>query len=187
MNAQDSNLPILLVAGRNQAFKSDSLNMKCDRREIPDPIESAASYIKKEPLTIRDVIGAKSNQTRWMAIAGFSGVARRQGDPTSRQTSSFDVAEPVAMTIVETEARLLGIIGPRDPSLPAIWWSWNLSDISVQTEGEQGTFRKRPARITIAAHGASVSLQEVCYVRNDGSSYTAGREGAFLKALRSSA
>lgn len=41
----------------------------------------------------------------------------------------------MAMVIVETERRLLGIVSPDDKSKSAIWLAWPLESLAVTTEG----------------------------------------------------
>lgn len=156
--------------------------MKCDAQEIPDPLKPAASYLGKERLTLRDVVGAKSNQSRWIAVGSFTGKARMPGTAVVKDTTTR-LGQPVAMTIVETEDRLLGILGPNDQGEAAIWWAWPLSELAVQTEGVQGALKKRPRMISITAFGSQIDLAEISYVRDDKSSFTPGKEAAFLKAL----
>jgi hypothetical protein len=178
----EEQLPTILVRHRASALHDDALGMKCDGKEIPDPLEPAASYLGKEQLTWKDVVGAKSNQSRWIAVGSFTGKARMPGT-ASVESIATGPGQPVAMTIVETEDRLLGILGPDDQSQAAIWWAWPLDALAVQTEGVQGTFRKRPRRVSIGAFGSQVDLLEISSVRNDKSSFTMGKEAAFLKAL----
>jgi hypothetical protein len=173
-------LPTVLVAKRGKAVRDDSLQMKCDNQEIPDPLKAAASYLQKEKLSLKDVVGAKSNQSRWFAIGSFVGQARAAG---SVDSESVDVHGPVAMTVVETEGRLLGILAPQDPATPAVWFAWPLAELSVETAGEQGTFRKRPRKVTVRSGKSSLELIEVAYVRNDKSSFTQKREAAFVEAV----
>jgi hypothetical protein len=179
----DGQLPTVFVDQRNRALHDDSLGMKCDAKEIPDPIKPAASYLGKQQLTLRDVVGAKSNQTRWIAAGSFVGQARAAGGGAIEKVST-EAGQPVAMTVVETEQCLLGILGQKDPAAPAIWWAWPLTELSVDTEGVQGMLRKRPRQISIIAFGSQVDLIEVSSVRNDKSSFTMGQEAAFMKALR---
>lgn len=175
-------LPTVLVHKRNSPLHDDDLDMKSDAREIPDPLQPAASYLGKERLTLKDVVNAKSNQSRWVAVGSFTGKAR-VADKISIEDVSTGLAHPMAMVIVETESRLLGILGPEDPNEPAIWWAWPLNALAIRTEGVQGTFRKRPRQISIHAFDSQIDLFEVSYLRNDRSSLTTGREAAFLKAL----
>jgi len=176
----------VLVGKRNIQLHDDSLDMRCDAKEIPDPLKPAASYLGKERLTLRDVVGAKSNQTRWIAAGSFVGKART-ADSASIEEVSTAPGQPVAMAVVETEQRLLGILAQKDLAAPAIWWAWPLSALSVDTDGVQGMVRKRPRQISITAFGARVDLIEVSSVRNDKSSFTMGQEAAFLKALKAAA
>jgi hypothetical protein len=174
-------LPTVLVAKRGKAVHDDSLQMKSDNQEIPDPLKAAASYLQKEKLTLKDVVGAKSNQSRWFAIGSFEGQARTAGNADLQSVD--DVQGPVAMTVVETEGRLLGILAPQDLATPAVWFAWPLAELSVETAGEQGTFRKRPRRVTIRSGESSLELVEIAYVRNDKSSFTQKREAAFVEAV----
>lgn len=176
-------LPTVLVRERARALHNRALDMKCDEREIPDPITPAASYLgtERKELTLRDVVSAKSNQTRWIAVGRFVGKARHDGQNAVEEVSPDPTG--VAMVIVETEGRLLGILGPDDPGEPAIWWAWPLNELTVEIEGQQGMLRKRPRQISIGAFGSRVDLVEVSSVRNDKSSFTTGREAGFLKAL----
>lgn len=66
--------PTVIVGKRAVPLYNDALDMKCDAREIPDPLTPAASYLGKErrELTLKDVVFAKSNQTRWVAVWGAS-------------------------------------------------------------------------------------------------------------------
>lgn len=179
-------LPTVLVAKRDVSLQDESLRMKCDAKEIPDPLQSAASWAGKDgarrELSFKDVVKASSNQTRWIALGMFVGQGRLAGTD-SIQEVSVEGGAPVAMVVVETEQRLLGILGPKDPGAPAIWWAWPLAALGVTSEGTQGMLRKRPQMIALSAYGSRLELIEVCSVRNDKSSFTSGAEGRFMKAL----
>lgn len=179
-------LPTVLVAKREVPVQDESLQMKCDAKEIPDPLQSAASWAGKDgarrELSFKDVVNAKSNQTRWIALGMFAGQGRVAGTD-SIQEVSIEGGQPVAMVVVETEQRLLGILGPKDPGAPAIWWAWPLAALSVASEGAQGLLRKSPQMVSLSAYGSRVELAEVCSVRNDKSSFTSGAEARFMKAL----
>jgi hypothetical protein len=162
---------------------NDALDMKCDAREIPDPLTPVASYLGKErrELTLKDVVSAKSNQTRWMAVGRLTGRAVTAGKDAVEDVSAGPTG--MAMAIVETERRLLGIVSPDDRSESAIWLAWPLDTLAVTTEGAQGMLRKRPRIVAIDAFGARLELIEVSGIRNDKSSYSTGQETACLKAL----
>lgn len=176
-------LPTVVISMRTIPLHDDALDMKCDKKEIPDPLTPAASYLGKErrELTLRDVVSAKSNQTRWMAVGRFTGTAVSAGEGAVEEVSAGPTG--LAMAIVETERRLLGIISPDDRREPAIWLAWPLDTLAVTTEGSQGMLRKRPRMVAISAFGARLELIEVSRMRNDKSSYSTGQEVAFLRAL----
>jgi len=175
-------LPTVAVNTRCKSLHIDSLGMKCDAKEIPDPLKAAASYLNAGRLTLKDVVKAKSNQSRWIALGRFVGKARNASTTTTEEVAT-EADQPIAMTVVETEGRLLGIVAPRDNHASAIWWAWPLSSISVTAHGSQGTFKKRPTHVSLVAYGSCLDLREISYVRNDKSSFTPGREIAFLRAL----
>ncbi len=185
--AVSERLPTVLIASRGASFREEELEMKCDAKEMPDPLQNPASWAGKDgarrELSFKDVVGAKSNQTRWIAASAFVGRARRPGGEEVEEVTTRG-GDPVAMTVVETERRLLGIIGQKDPAAPAIWWAWPLEALEVATEGVQGMLRKRPRMISITAFGSRLELIELSSMRIDKSSFTMGQENAFLKALR---
>lgn len=141
------------------------LNMQCDAKEIPQNPDG-------------------TKPVGWW-LAGrclFTGTAA---------TEVFDsgLAEPQEVVVQGTAAiavnrdRVLGIVSPDADDEPALWWAWQLSDLTIETSGEQGVFKKRPALIGLENGDGAIDIAVVSQLDRHSGSHKTGQEGSLLKAL----
>lgn len=156
-------MPIKLVDARNARREEPDLGMRCDSREIPDPLADG------EP------------RGWWLSAMAFvqEGV-----------TSDPDVKLPTHQGIgalVVTPQSFHAIVAPQAASAPAAWVSAPLGSLQVAASGSQGLFKKRPEMVEIAAPGDGWSLTVAMVSRLFRSSNRAqsGQEASLLEALRS--
>jgi hypothetical protein len=162
----------VLVDARNGARQVASLAMKCDSKEIP----LAASGAKPEG---------------WWLVEGcmFAGSATPGGEKGTLDKPVLARIEGTAALAV-VEERLIGIVSPNSAGEPALWWSWPLSTIKVETVGTQGLFKKRPASIRLDRDGGvdadsdTLALKGVVRLFRNSGRAQPGQEESLLKALR---
>ena len=88
-------------------------------------------------------------------------------------------------------------MSPDDRGAAALWWSWSLASVKVETCGSQGLFKKRPEAIALHRNGGfqekktggdTIMLRNVAKVwASRGTSqamFQTGREAEFVQALK---
>lgn len=152
----------IIVDARGAARRMEALGMRCDAKEIPDPI-------------------GDEKPTGWwiVGLCVISGMANK--DTLDGDATPFKMQGTAALAV--TEGRLLGIGSTNSKADPAVWFSWSLPSLRIETEGSQGVFKKRPTIITVQGPGAFIVMRDVnCLYRNI-NRYQSGQENSLLKAL----
>ncbi len=157
-----------LIDVRNTGLRVPELDMKCDAREIPAPLDGSP------PLG-------------WWAAQTTSGFAISVDD------ERFAMVEgPSALAICSE--RVMGIVGPEDARKQALWWTLPLAELVVETAGSQGIFRKRPSGIKLTLRGGferpggcTLTLSYVVRLFPDTGKTQWGQEQTLLDALLQSA
>jgi hypothetical protein len=159
----------VIVDARRAARRVEILGMRCDAKEIPDPVG-----------------GAKPDGWWIATTAMYTGKATPGGE-------SGALGEPRAVEVGGTAAlavgggRLLGILTPKSVAEPAIWLSWPLAELNVEGAGVQGTFRKRPKVIKLTGPDGLLELLAVLRLYRNSGAAQPGQEGSLMKALEISA
>lgn len=152
----------ILIDARGAARSVDELGMRCDAKEIPEPLDNAKPtgwWIAGE-CTISGSAHAES-------VTGASRAVNMRG------TAALAVAQ----------GRLIGIFSTNSKADPAIWFSWQIADLRTETAGSQGLFKKRPSEITINGPETTVVMSHVNRLYRNTNRYQAGQEGSLLSAL----
>lgn len=155
-------MPIKLIDGRSTRREEPDLGMRCDAREIPDPL-------------------APGEPRGWW-LAGLAVV--RQGytaDPEEKLP-----AQQGLCALVITPAAVHAIVTPKAVSEPAIWLSAHLGSLRVQATGTQGLFKKRPEMVEIGApeDGWSLTLAMVSRLYRSSNRAQSGQEASLVEALQ---
>lgn len=155
----------LLVPERRASLTVQALGMASDGQEIPELPDSSkpVGWWLAERSTYR---GPAATAAENQQLAGI-------------QDTACDGTTALAVT----KERVLGIVSPNDETTPAVWWSWSLSGLDIQTAGEQGFLRKRPVSIALMRDGATVELSAVSRLWRNSGRYQDGQEGSLVKAL----
>ena len=155
----------VLVDGRGAARSLRALGMKCDNKEIPE-------------------LSSGAKPAGWWLIAGchYEGSAATGGESGNPGAPATTELQGTAAVMVG-EDRLVGILSPNDKAEPALWWSWPLSSLTVESAGSQGLFKKRPTDITLKAADGTFHIKEVSRLYRHSGNFQSGQEGSFLKAL----
>lgn len=156
----------ILVAARGEARRTEALEMRCNAKEIPDPL------------------GTEKPVGWWIAgLCTVSGSASA-GTPDG-------VITPVRMqgtvAIAVTPEWLLGIFSTNSTADPAIWFSWSIPQLRIETAGSQGVFKKRAAQITVHGLDATLVLSDVNRLYRNIIKYQTGQENSFLDAVAATA
>lgn len=152
----------ILCDTRGAAQRIEALGMRCDAREIPEPL------------------GNQKPVGWWIAgICTISGSASA-GTPDG-PTTPINKQGTVAVAVMP--GRLLGIFSTNSKADPAVWFSWSIPELRIETAGSQGIFRKRPAQITVLGQDATLVLSDVTRFYRNINSYQRWREKSFLNAL----
>lgn len=154
-------MPIKLVDARNARREEPDLGMRCDAREIPDPLAAG------EP------------RGWWLSALAFA----QEGfttDPAVRLPTHQGLC-----ALVVTPASFHAILAPQATSAPAAWVSASLGSLKVDASGSQGLFKKRPKTIEIAAphDGWSLTVAMVSRLYRSSNSAQSGQEASLLEAL----
>lgn len=156
----------ILVDARGAARRIEALAMRCDAKEIPDPL------------------GDEKPIGWWIAgVCTFSGSASA-GTPDG---STTPVSMQGTVALVVMPGRLMGIFSTHSNADPAIWFSWSIPSLHVETAGSQGMFKKRPTHITVNAPGAVLVMSQVNRLFRSSNSFQSGQESSFLGALGATA
>lgn len=147
-----------LVSERRTAMTVDALGIASDAQEIPTPTDG-------------------SKPVGWWLAERSRFTSRATDDAQAETTREGTTALAV------TAERVVGIVSPNDGSTSAVWFSWGLPSLDIQTAGSQGFLKKRPMSITLALNGASVELSAVSRLWRNSGRYQTGQEGSLLKAL----
>jgi hypothetical protein len=147
-----------LITERRMARTDTELGISSDDKEIPTPSDGS-----------KPVGWWLSEQSCLQASADGA-----QGVFTCEGTTALAV----------TGERVLGIVSPNDETTPAVWFSWSLPALKVQTAGEKGFLKKRPTSITLTFDGAIIELSALSRLWRNSGRYQTGQEGSLLKALK---
>jgi hypothetical protein len=156
----------ILVDARGAARRVEELGMRCDAKEIPDPL------------------GNEKPTGWWISatctVSGSAGTGTPDGD-----TTSVSMKGTAALAVVQ--GRLLGIFSTNSKAEPAVWFSWSISALHIDTAGSQGMFKKRPTQITVKGPGSTLVMSQVSRLYRATNRYQPGQEGSFLSALGATA
>ena len=164
----------VLVDARGGARTVPALNMRCDKKEIPDPLN------------------AEKTLGSWFSRVQYFGPVQRGGETGQLGNPELIRSQENQGAVVVCADRVIGISAPESVAVPALWWSWPLTDVTVQTAGKQGLLKKRPEVIMLDFRGgadgnhqdgATVALKAVSEYHREIKSYQTGRENALLAAL----
>ena len=161
----------VLVDARGAARKVGSLGMKCDGKEIPEPLDDS------EPVGW------------WLAgdctFAGLllpGGETDTLGDPTEG-TMKGQAALAIG------DGRVIGIMSPMSQAAAALWWSWPLLATEVSAVGTLGVFKKRPRVIRLDRNGGidsdgdTLVLKIVSKLYRTAGRFQSGQEASLFEAL----
>jgi len=152
----------VLMSQRQTAVTLPALEMACDEKEIPEPANSSTP------------VGW------WLAErSSFRGAAALADHPDEYRSTTCEGTTALAVTA----ERVIGIVCPNDGTTPAVWWSWGLPSLDIQTAGSQGFLKKRPTMITLAHDSASIELSGVSRLYRNSGRYQTGQEGSLLNVL----
>jgi hypothetical protein len=143
------------------------LEMKCDKREIPEALDG-------------------SKPTGWWLVGTcrFSGSAALGGETGTLGEPSDTQADGTAALAVGN-GRIFGIVSPNTDAAAAVWWSWPLSEVQVGTVGSQGFLKKRPTQLTLKTTDGQLTFADVSRLWRNSGSQQAGQEASLLKAMGS--
>lgn len=155
-------MPIKLI-DRNARREEAALGMRCDAREIPDPLAAG------EP------------RGWWLAGMAFAQEGY-SADPNTKLPTHQGLC-----ALVVTPTSFHAIVAPQAVAEPAVWMAAGLCSLRVETSGSQGFFTKRPKLIEISApeDGWSLSLAMVSRLYRSSNRAQSGQEGSLVDALRS--
>lgn len=156
----------VLVSRRGEAAQMPQLGMRCDLKEIPDPI------------------GGGKPVGWWLAATcDFEGSVQVASEQDGSEGQGRPIRSTASVALVVAEGRILGIVKPDSRNDPAVWFAAPLPSVRVEASGSQGVFKKRPSQIRLDAGPWSISVSEIArYYRNSNRMQT-GQEASFLKAL----
>jgi len=154
---------VLLVPEQHRAVHSTVLAMECDAQEIPSPR------------------GGSKPIGWWLAERSSYQGAADEADTQLKGLQPTTCEGTAALAV--TAERVFGIVSPNDETTPAVWWSWSLSALDVETAGSQGFLKKRPVAITLTLEGGTIELSAVSRLYRNSGRYQTGQEGSLLKAL----
>ena len=152
----------ILVEARGAARRIEALAMRCNSKEIPDPL------------------GDEKPVGWWIAGTCTISGSASAGTPDG-VTVPINMQGTVALAVMPD--RLLGIFSTNSPTEPAIWFSWPTSQLHIETAGSQGVFKKRPVQITVRGQNATLTLSDVNRLYRNSNSYQSGQENSFLSAV----
>jgi hypothetical protein len=162
----------VLVDARGGARELSHLEMKCDRKEIPEFL----SLIKPEGW--------------WIAADVTFGGTLQTGGETNDLGESKSGSMKGSAALAVGEGRVIGIMSPSSPAEPAIWWSWPLSELRTEAVGSQGLLKKRPTAIVLNRNGGvdgdgdSLVLKGVGRLYRNSNNVSQGQEASLLKVLQ---
>jgi hypothetical protein len=124
----------LVVDARRAAREEPRLGMRCDAREIPDPL------------------GGPPPVGWWVVgLCTFGGTAETGEEGSPGEPFSGVVKGTAALAVAA--GRVIGIASGSSPSSPALWWSWDLSAAKATAAGSTGLMKKRPNAIQLDLNG----------------------------------
>jgi hypothetical protein len=161
----------VLVDARRTAHKLVSLDMKCDGKDIPEPLDGS------EPIGW------------WLAgDCTFGGSLSPVGETDT-------LGDPVEGTmkgqaaIAIGDGRVIGIMSPASQTAAALWWAWPLSSTKITAVGTQGLFKKRPTAIRLDrnggadAEGDTLILKVVTKLYRKSGKFQSAQEASLFEAL----
>lgn len=157
---------VLLVSERQTDLTIEALGITCDAQEIPTPSDGTqpVGWWLAERSSFRGPAVSTSND----------------GQPGDLQ----DVACEGTTALAVTPQRVIGIVSPNDNTTPAVWWSWSLAGLDIQTTGSQGFLKKRPTLIVLEHDGVSIEMSAMSRLWRNSGRYQTGQEGSLVKALQ---
>jgi hypothetical protein len=157
----------VLVDGRGAARKEIGIGVRCDAKDIPEPLS-----------------GAKPVGWWLAAEASYTGSASTGGEtPNIGDAREVSVSGTAALAVAE--GRIIGIVSADNRGEPALWFAWSLTQVAVQTTGSQGLLRKRPTTIEVRGTDGTLELMSISRLLRNMGSYHSGQEGSLLRALHS--
>ena len=152
----------VLIDARGAARRVEALGMRGDAKEIPDSL------------------GGEKPVGWWIAGAStLSGSAH--ADSPDGTATPVNMRGTVALAVVP--GRLLGIFSTNSKADPAVWFSWSLPSLRIETAGSQGMFKKRPTHITVRGPDTTLVMSQVNRLYRNSNSYQSGQESSLLGAL----
>jgi hypothetical protein len=156
----------ILVDARGAARRIEALGMRCDAKEIPDPLGS-------------------EKPTGWWISGECTVSGSASKGALDGETTPVNMRGTVALAVVA--GRLLGIFSTNSKADPALWLSWSISALHIETAGSQGMFKKRPSRITVKGPDSVLVMSHVGRLYRNTNRLQQGQEGSLLGALGSPA
>jgi hypothetical protein len=139
------------VNGRGVNRRLDDLSMECNRQELPFPLDD--------------------ERCRY-----FTGVGTVRGDapvidPDGSVVTTSTLMDLVGLcTVAFGKNVLYGIVAPDSELEPAAWFTADIAEVEVTSEGTEGGFRKRPKIVQLGHELWRVKLAGVSalYVGSNG-------------------
>lgn len=152
----------ILVEAHGVAQRIDALGMRCDAKEIPDPLGN------EKP--VGWWIGGKCT------ISGSATAGTLDG-----RITPVKMQGTVAVAVMSD--RLLGIFSTDSKTDPAIWFSWSIPELHIETGGSVGIFKKRPSHIAVVRQDTTLIVAYVARLYRNINRSQSGQEQSFLNAL----
>jgi hypothetical protein len=163
----------VLVGARGAARQVTGLSMKCDAKEIPEPLS-----------------GTKPSGW-WLAGECTFGGKVRPGGEADRLGEPQEGAMQGQAALAVCGDRVIGIMSPMTKTGQAIWWSWPMDTLAVSAVGSQGLFKKRPQALKLdhnggvdASDGDTLVFKGVSKLFRDSGRFQTGQESSLFDALR---
>ena len=154
----------IVIDGRSVRRAVRELGIRCDDKEIPEPIDD----IKPQGWWI-------------VADCSFHGTAWTRNQAGVRNgTVTVDVQTPAAFVVAG--GRLAAILSPMATTEPALWLVTAASTLRQEAQGAQG-LRHRPGQIDLHGDGWQLRLRDVSRLFRHTQKYQTGQEASLLEAL----
>lgn len=158
----------IVVDGRSASRHVRELGIRCDDKEIPEPVDD----IKP--------------QGWWIAAdCTFTGTAWAQ-DRAGRRSGTMTTKAHGTAALVVAGGRLAVIVSPAATTEPAIWIATAASTLNHEHHGSHG-LSGPPGQIDLAGEGWRLELGEVSRLFRHTKTYQTGQERPLLEALAAAA
>ncbi len=154
----------VIVEAREAARAVPVLGMRCDKKEVPEPLAGP------EP------------SGWWVALSTFRGQARAGGE-TKQLGDLVSITAQGVVALAVAGRRLLGIVSPDTSTAPAIWFASSISALRIESSGSQGVFKKRPTDIRLSTREWTLELAQVNRIFRPSNMIQYGQEGSLLTAM----